>query len=184
MLTFGGLWLVAAVVAGVIAWQGVGVVSDQVTDQRPAALAAADIEAKLAEAATTTTTVPGAPTTPLPSPTTSAPDLTPPATATATTRASESPPTTVPASAPPTTTAAPAGETRTYSLVGGTASLRFSPAGVEVVFANPAPGFRVEIEPEHGNGVKVEFESETHESRVDGWWDGGPQDRVQEEAAD
>ena len=86
-----------------------------------------------------------------------------------------------------TTTAAPAAtdsETRTYNLQGGTAALRYAPAGVEVVFANPAPGFRVEVEPEHGNGVKVEFESDAHESRVDGWWDGGPMERVREEPRD
>ena len=33
----------------------------------------------------------------------------------------------------------------------------------------------VDSEPEHGNGVKVEFESDGHESRVDAWWDAGPQ---------
>ena len=38
----------------------------------------------------------------------------------------------------------------------------------------------VVVEPEHGNGVKVEFESEAHESRVYGWWDGGPVERVSE----
>jgi hypothetical protein len=60
-------------------------------------------------------------------------------------------------------------------------SLRFSPSGVTVVWANPNPGFDVSQEPEQGNGVKVEFRSDTHRSRVDGWWDGGPQERIREE---
>jgi hypothetical protein len=37
------------------------------------------------------------------------------------------------------------------------------------------------LEREHGNGWRVEFESEAHESRVTGWWDGGPQDEVRED---
>ncbi|MGV3760669.1 MAG: hypothetical protein ACO1PW_14165, partial [Actinomycetota bacterium] len=98
---------------------------------------------------------------------------------TATTVSSASPTTTSP---PPTTAAA--GETRTYALVGGTATLRFEPTGVAVLAATPNPGFSVHAEPEHGNGVKVEFESEGHESQVTGWWDGGPRDEVREDAED
>jgi hypothetical protein len=58
---------------------------------------------------------------------------------------------------------------------GGVVTLSFSPAGVDVVGATPNEGFTVDSEPEHGNGVKVEFESDAHRSRVDAWWDGGPQ---------
>lgn len=83
---------------------------------------------------------------------------------------------------PATTTPPPAGETRTYAMVGGTVSLRFEASGVTVAFANPAAGFEVEVEPDHGNGVKVEFDSETHRSRVTGWWEGGPRDEVEERA--
>lgn len=146
------LWLAAAVVAVVVAWQGVAVVGDQVTDERPAPLAASEIESRLGRTSTTTATT-----------TTAAPPLP--------TEGS-------------TPAAPPAAETRTYNLTGGTASLRFGPAGVEVVFANPASGFSVEVEPEHGNGVKVEFESSSHESRVDGWWDGGPVDRIREDRSE
>lgn len=179
-VTLGTLWLTAAVVAVAVAWQGVAVVGDQVTDERPAALAASEIEARLAEASTTTTTATDA-TSPASSPapsTTSGPTSTAP-----TTPMAPLTPTSTTTAAPPPTTAA-AGETRTYNLQGGTASLRFSPTGVEVVFAKPADGFSVEVEPEHGNGVKVEFESDAHESRVDGWWDGGPVDRIREGATD
>ena len=154
-VTLVALWLAAAVVAVVVAWQGVAVVGDQVTDERPAPLAASEIETRLDRTSTTT------------------------ATTTSTTTAA--PPLPTEGSTP---AAPPAAETRTYNLTGGTASLRFTPAGVEVVFANPAAGFSVEVEPEHGNGVKVEFESGSHESRVDGWWDGGPIDRIREERGD
>lgn len=185
--TLGALWLVAAAVAVAVAWQGVAIVGDQVTDQRPAPLAASEIESRLAETPTT-------------APATAATRAVPEAATEATTRAEPSTPTSVPAptthttadaagpTAPPTVTAAPpdtaaAAETRTYNLRGGTVSLRFSPAGVEVLFANPAPGFTVEIEPGNDNGVKVEFDSDSHTSRVDAWWDGGPADRVREDPA-
>ncbi|HEY8546338.1 MAG TPA: hypothetical protein VIL36_14860 [Acidimicrobiales bacterium] len=162
-LTFAAVWVAAAAVATTAAWQGVGLVTSEVTDNRPGSLTAAGVEAELGELAertggtggtggpvTTPTTAPGEPTTPT-TPTTSAP-----------------------------TTTAP-GETRTYTSTGGSAVLRFSPAGVVVVSSVPNPGFGVEIEPEHGNGVRVEFESDGHRSRIDGWWDGGPRDRVRED---
>jgi hypothetical protein len=59
--------------------------------------------------------------------------------------------------------------------------LRFSSSGVTVLWANPNAGFDVKVEGENANGVKVLFESSSHRSRIDGWWDGGPQDRVREE---
>ena len=65
--------------------------------------------------------------------------------------------------------------------MGGTATLRFCPAGVTVVVATPAPGFTVDISETHGGGVRVEFESDDHRSRLEGWWDGGPQDEVGED---
>ena len=67
--------------------------------------------------------------------------------------------------------------TRSYDLVGGTATLRFSPSGVTVVVATPGAGFTVDIGESHGGGARVEFESDDHRSRLDGWWDGGPRTR-------
>jgi hypothetical protein len=188
-VTFGIAWLTAAVIAAVIAWQGVGVVDEQVTDDRPAPLQAAEVAAALAAATTSTapateppaghpgtsTTLPGGSTetvgsTPLAAPTTAttapnpAPAAVPP-----------TPTTTVPASAPA------AAETRTYNLVGGSAALRFDDDGtVTVVWATPNAGFTVDTGNE-GSGVRVEFESDAHRSRVDGWWDDGPRDEVREE---
>ena len=141
-LALGALWVVAAALAAGVAWAGIGVVGDQVTDDRPAPWSADEVaQAVEAGQAPTTTTAP-------------------PADGTTTT------------AAPPTDASA---TTRTFRMEGGVATLRFSPAGVEVVGATPNEGFSVDNEPEHGNGVKVEFESDAHKSRIDAWWDGGPQ---------
>ena len=47
--------------------------------------------------------------------------------------------------------------------------------------ATPKPGFTVDIGDSHDGGVRVEFENDDHRSRLDGWWDGGPQDEVRED---
>lgn len=173
-------WVAAAVIAVAVASWGVALVGRSVTEERPAALASAEVEERLAEVAST---APGSSTSTTLPPTeeTATTEVGSDGTVPATSAPGPAPTTTVPpATTAPPPTAAPAGETRTYTLVGGTASLRFTPSGVTVVFANPAQGFDVEIEPEHGNGVKIEFENDAHESRLDGWWDGGPQDRIEE----
>jgi len=153
-LTYSALWVVAAGLATTAAWQGVGLVTHQVTDDRPDTLAAADVQAKL--------------------------DLAAPDEPVATTTVPLGDPTTAPTSAS-TTAPEAAGETRTYTSEGGSATLRFTPAGAEVVLSKPNAGFDVDTEPEHGNGVRVEFENESHRSRIEGWWDGGPQERVREQ---
>jgi hypothetical protein len=158
-------WLVAGVLAVGLATAAVSRVGNEVTGSRPSPLSAGQVQEELTAAASTTTTSTAGTTAG------SAPTET-----TATTTA------TTTTSAAPSTTGGEevAAETRTYALVGGTATLRFSPEGVTVVTATPNPGFSVDVEAEHGNGVKVEFESDAHESRVDGWWDGGPVERVRE----
>ncbi len=145
------VWLVGGAAAVAAASLAVSRVGDQVTDDRPTPLSAAEVREELAAEVTTTSTPRGTTTT----------------TTTTTTTA-----TTVPAAA---------AETRTYPMVGGTATLRFTPAGVTVVSATPRPGFSVETSPEHGNGIRVEFDSDDHRSRVTGWWDGGPQEEAREE---
>ena len=57
-------------------------------------------------------------------------------------------------------------------LVGGTAAVSFSPNSIQVMWATPAPGFRVETHTE-GLLLEVEFKSEDHESKLTAWWDGG-----------
>ena len=170
-------WLAAGAAAVAAASAGVAMVSDQVTESRPAPLNAAAVAEELAsqtQGTTATTSTTGSAEAPTEAPATT--DLA--------TNADSPPPTTVTTTAPQPPATAPAAVVRTYTLVGGTATLRFSTAGVTVVTATPNAGFDVEVEPEHGNGVKVEFERDSHKSRVSGWWDGGPRDDVREEADD
>jgi hypothetical protein len=179
-------WFVAGMAAVALASLGVSVVSRQVTGSRPAPLTAEQIRDELATgaagagdgAATTSSTTPDGPTT------TAVPR-------TSSTAAGGTSPTTTsgpgaPGGVTSTTTtssppAPPAATTRTYPLVGGTATLRFSADGVDVVVATPNAGYSVEFSDTHSNGVRVEFDSDGHRSRVEGWWDGGPQDEVREE---
>jgi hypothetical protein len=122
------------------------------------------------ELAAETSTSSTQPTTTLaPGETTTSTTISPPTTAAVATTTAASP-----------TTLAPT-ETRTYPLTGGTATLRFSPSGVTVVVANPNPGYSVEVEPSHGNGVEVSFHGDGHRSKVEAWWDGGPREQVDEE---
>jgi hypothetical protein len=78
-----------------------------------------------------------------------------------------------------TTASAPA-QTLTFNLTGGSTAVSFSANGVQVLWATPNPGFDVKIEPE-SPGFKVEFRSDSHRSRVDVWWSGGPQHSIREE---
>lgn len=68
---------------------------------------------------------------------------------------------------------------RTFELYGGTATVRFSPAGVDVLSAVPDAGFSADVEPEDG-GMRVEFESDHHRSRLDVWWNGEPRYETEE----
>lgn len=179
-------WVAAGVGAVALATAGVSMVGNQVTGSRPSPLSADEVRSELvAEEATTTTTLPGTSTsvpgavgtTPGGEPVTTTP--TPPVTSSPGTTAPGSPTTTPPTTSPPPPP--PAAETRTYTLVGGTATLRFSPDGATVVVASPNAGFAVDVEPTHDNGVRVELRSDSHRSRVEGWWDGGPRDQVEEQ---
>ncbi len=172
-------WFLAGAVAVGVATAGVSMVGDQVTDSRRAPFSAEQVREELAadvEAqATTTTTDPSVSSTTM----TTAPAA-PPVTVGGTGTAG---PSTAGATTTTTTTTAPppAPSTVTYNLVGGTATLRFSASGVTVVAAVPSAGFSVAVSQTHGTGKRVEFERDDHRSRVDGWWDGGPQDEVRED---
>ena len=88
-------------------------------------------------------------------------------------------PTPIPPTPIPAPTTQPS-QTLTFALVGGTTAISFSPSGPEVVWANPNPGFTVEIEPE-SSSVEVQFEADHHESRIEAWWSNGPQHNTREE---
>lgn len=172
-------WFLAGVVAVAVASAGVSMVGEQVTDNsREAPLSVEQVREELAAGSddATTTEPPAATTTTIPAtPTTvdaggaSGDDSAASTGGGATTTSSTPPP-------PP-----PVASTKTYNLVGGTATLRFSSTGVTVVAAVPNAGFSVDVSAAHDNGARVEFESEDHRSRVDGWWAGGPQDEVRED---
>jgi cytoskeletal protein RodZ len=164
------LWLVAGVVATTVAWLGVSSVRDELGGSRshPDPLSSEEISAELAAA-----------------PTTSAFQAEPPESSTTTTRPSEPGSTTTTAVVPPpatTTTVQPV--VRSYHLIGGDVTFRFSPDGVTVVVATPSAGFTTEVGSSHGGGKQVEFESSSHKSRIDAWWDGGPQTEVREDGDD
>ncbi len=186
-----GLWVAAGVGAVTLSSAAVSMVGHKVTASRPASLDANQIRNELAEATgSTTTRVTGDAATSTSTPTTAG--STPSAgagsdgrgtsTTRPTTQSTQGPNTGGNESLSTTTVASPGPTVRTYSLTGGTATLRFSPNGVTVQDATPKPGFSVDVESEDDNGVRVVFRSEAHESRVDGWWEGGPRDRIREEA--
>jgi uncharacterized membrane protein YgcG len=145
-------WLAAAVAATAIAWQGVSLVGDLVTDDRPSSLTAAEIEQAIADRVASPTTEPS----------------------------DESGSTTTDNA----TAGEPAPVTRTYPLTGGTARLRFAPSGVTAEFAMPNAGYEVRSEARDGGGWRVEFDGPAGRSRVEGWWDGGPQERVDDDGVD
>jgi hypothetical protein len=156
LLTFTAAWLFAAVAATTAAWQGVSLVTHEVTDDRPAALAASDVQSKLDDAAAT-------------------------APATSTTGSRATPGSTATTTTPPPTTPAVQPVRETYQLEGGVVTIQFSPTEVRAVGVTPNQGFSVKkSEPEDG-GWRVEFESDSHRSRLDAWWDGGPQFRTRED---
>lgn len=183
---FVAAWLGAGVAAVALATAGVSMVGNQVTGSRPSPLSADEVRQELEARDLSTTTSTTGPTEPSTTTSLGAPSggeattEATPRSGTATTRPGTSPTTAPPA---PTTTTAEPVELRTYSLVGGTATLRFAPSGVSLVDAVPAAGFSTEIEPTHSNGIRVEFENESHRSRVEGWWDGGPRDATEESSS-
>lgn len=172
------LWLVAGGVALTLGSAGVAAVGNQVTGSRPSSLSASEVRDELAGTSDGTSTTSSS-TTIAADPAPSSPTSTSPA------------PPTSPSpgqsgsgggtTSTTTTTAAPAPVTRSYVVTGGSVTLRFAASGVTVQSATPNPGFTVEVEPEEGNGVEVEFQSADHRSRVKGWWDGGPRDEVRED---
>lgn len=198
---YGVGWLMAAAVAVLLAWQGVERVGANVTNRHPRALTADEARAALAagegdtggdaapdgSAATpptsasapgrnTTTSTARRPGSTVTTTTTSRPAGTAPPTSPAPT----SPATTQPPAATPTTTAS--GVVKTYNLVGGSVTLRFdtSSGKVTVVWANPNPGYRAEVDDRSDGGVRVRFDGTSHRSELEAWWDGQPRDKVTE----
>ena len=187
-------WLAGTVLVVALGIQAVAVVSDSVTEARPAPLSAAAVRRALAESGQApSTSAPGTGTTDAPTGTTQATGrpattgTTGPSTAgtqpagsgtTGTNR-----PTTAPSGTATTaTTAQPptgAAEDRTYDMVGGSVGVRFENGAARLLWATPAAGFRAERRGEGGD-VDVRVRSDTHESRLRAYWDSGPQAEVEE----
>lgn len=178
------IWAVATVVAVAIVWQSLGFVSTRTEDDDTA----------LGDSSTTSVVTPASSVTSAgagPDASGGAGDVDPSATTAplATLPGGSLPPVTDPSVT--TSTRPPAASTtlgvgvpadavdQTFELVGGTAVVRYSSTGVTVLYAVPANGYQAKVEPE-GSGMKVEFRSGDRRSRVDVWWDNGPQHSVQE----
>jgi hypothetical protein len=158
LLTLTGAWLAAAIVAAGVAWQGVRLVGDQVTDDRSPSLTEEEIDAMVAAA--TSEDAGGAANASTTTPTTSVP-----------TSGSAAP------SEPPP-------EVRAWDLTGGSVSLRFAPSGVTVEYAQPRTGYQVRSQPSDDGGIRVEFDGPEGRSRIEGWWADGPQFEIDNDGAD
>jgi hypothetical protein len=166
------VWFLGTFLAAFVAWQGIAVVADAVTGDRPGDLTGDDVAAALAAASAASTAPGGSAST-----TTSAPAGSVTTASTATTAPAGTATTAPTTSSPPATAEA---STRNYSLVGGTVTVRFSPTAVTVISAVPRNGYSVELEQEGPTQVSVRFESDDHESRLDAYWSDGPRDEVEE----
>lgn len=148
-------WLLALAVTTALTWQIVSAADSQVG-------------ATPAEIVATPSTSVGATPTSL--------DTTPTTSQAATTSTSSGPSTTSSSGSP--TTSAPPQETaswsvRTVSTAGGAVVLRYRPNEVELQAATPLPGFEVEVDDPGPERVRVEFESEDTDVRVEAKWDDG-----------
>lgn len=183
-------WLGAASAVTALSWRAVGVIGDRVAGVSPAPIRPSEVAGARPDApeptSTTTTAVLAPPSSgpvappEVPGPATTRPLSGPRPGPTTSTAPQPAPP---PTSSGPSTTTTTAGATRTYTLVGGSAAVRFTPSGATLLWATPNPGFEAEVDQEGGR-LKVEFESDTHRSELEAWWDGGPRDSVREERRD
>ncbi|HEX6301852.1 MAG TPA: hypothetical protein VF148_15440 [Acidimicrobiia bacterium] len=65
---------------------------------------------------------------------------------------------------------------RTINSVGGSVVVRSRPGEVELQAATPAPGFAVEIDDDGPERVRVEFDSDSVEVRIEVRWENGALD--------
>jgi hypothetical protein len=70
-------------------------------------------------------------------------------------------------------------EDRTYQLVGGSVGVRFENGEAHLLWATPNTGFSVDASGSSSD-VDVRFRSDSHESQLKAYWDGGPQREIEE----
>ena len=154
-------WVAALVLATVLTWQIVGLADSQV-----GAVPVAAAPSLPAGSSSSTSQV---------TPTSPAADSTSTSTAetetTGTTTGTAASPTST--SAPASTAAAAEWSVRTVNSAGGTVVIRHRPGEVELQAATPASGFSVEIDDSGPTRVRVEFESDDADIRVEARWRDG-----------
>ena len=70
-------------------------------------------------------------------------------------------------------------EDRTFTLEGGTVRVRYANGAAQFLWATVNDGFTEETKSTSPQ-VDVRFQSETHESRLNAWWQDGPQFKIEE----
>jgi len=153
-------WVVALLVTTGVTWQIVNFADSRVSAQ-PLAVAPA---APTTSPKSTTSSSPGVITTTASIPTTSV------TSETSETNTSGSP---APSSAPSTSDAAAVWSLRTITSAGGTVVVRYRPGEVTLQAATPAPGFDVEVDEPGPPRVRVGFEDDDGDIRVEVRWEDG-----------
>ncbi len=75
-----------------------------------------------------------------------------------------------------------ANKTKTYQLVGGWVRVLYGPGVVKLDGAGPNAGFSMEVDKSGPDEVRVEFESDDHESEIRvRWKDGGLREEIEED---
>jgi len=152
-------WLLALVLTTVLTWQIVGLADSQVGEEAPLAVAplstttSSGSSSSSSTAATSTTII---------TTTTTGPN-----------GSSGSSPSSTSSVA---TTAETQWSVRTINSAGGSVVIRHRPGEVEYQAAAPAAGFGVEVDDAGPDRVRVEFESEDADIRVEARWENGELD--------
>jgi len=149
-------WVAALVLATALTWQIVGLADSQVGDVPVAAAPTLPVASSTSTSNATATSLP--------------PDTTSPTTASTTSPTTSS---SAPSSAPSSTDPAPEWSVRTVNSAGGTVVVRHRPGEVELQAATPASGFSVEIDDSGPTRVRVEFEADDDDIRVEVRWRDG-----------
>ena len=153
-------WLLALVLTTVLTWQIVGLADSQVGEEAPLAVAPLSTTTSSGSSSSSSTAQTS---TTIATTSTTAPD-----------GASGSSPSPSPSSTSSVaTTVESQWSVRTINSAGGSVVIRHRPGEVEYQAATPAAGFGVEVDDAGPDRVRVEFESEDADIRVEARWENG-----------